>query len=100
MTQDIELSADKYVQHISRKIMGCNILAQYSSNIWEFKCHINWSSSNTETGRSEIHFRRGQTNVKTRPKVAIASFNEHGRKMAKSYFVRKLLQCEPRYLHV
>ena len=28
MTQDIELSADKYVQHISRKIMGCNILAQ------------------------------------------------------------------------
>ena len=27
MTQDIELSADKYVQHISRKIMGCNILA-------------------------------------------------------------------------
>ena len=28
MTQDIELSADKYVQHISRKIMGCNILAK------------------------------------------------------------------------
>ena len=27
MTQDIEQSADKYVQHISRKIMGCNVLA-------------------------------------------------------------------------
>ena len=75
-------------------------LMQYSSNIWEFKCHINWSSSNTETGRSEIYLRRGETKVKTRPKVAIASFNEHGRKMAKSYFARKLLQCEPRYLHV